>query len=219
MSLEIHSSWKWVLGPELDKPYWHELSSFVADEYGEEMCFPKQENILRAFDVTPFDSVKVVILGQDPYHTPGIATGMCFSIPEGVKVPPSIKNIFKEIKNDIGDVRTQTDLTSWAMQGILLLNCVLTVRAHLPWSHYGKWWEVFTDKVIQTLSSEREHLVFILWGNHAISKASLIDDTKHLVITSSHPSPFSARKSFFGSRPFSRTNGYLRKWGMKEIEW
>lgn len=219
MSVKIHSSWQTALSGEFEKPYWRELTSFVKEEYSKVSCFPKGADIFRAFDLTPFDSVKVVILWQDPYHTPGAAMGMCFSVPNGSKTQPSLGNIFKELSSDVGVIRTQTDLTNWAEQGVLLLNSVLTVENGKPASHQGKWWELFTDEVIRLLSREREHLVFILWGNYAISKKSLIDETKHCIITSPHPSPFSAHKGFLGSRPFSRTNEYLKKWGMQEIEW
>ncbi|MDD5197248.1 MAG: uracil-DNA glycosylase [Candidatus Gracilibacteria bacterium] len=219
MSIGIHPSWQKVLANEFTKPYWRELDSFVKDEYSKNACFPEKENIFRAFDLTPFDTVKVIILGQDPYHTPGAAMGMCFSVPNESKSQPSLGNIFKELAVDMKISRTQKDLTHWAEQGVLLLNSVLTVRSHEAASHQGKGWEIFTDEVIRLLSEKREHLVFILWGNYAISKQSLIDEGKHLIITSPHPSPFSAYKGFFGSRPFSRTNEYLKKWGMKEIEW
>lgn len=219
MSVQIHPSWQTVLADEFAKPYWQELTSFVKEEYSQNTCFPKGADIFRAFDLTPFDKVKVVILGQDPYHTPGAAMGMCFSVPNGSKTQPSLQNIFKELASDVGVTRTETDLTHWAEQGVLLLNSVLTVRAHEAASHQGKGWETFTDEVILLLSERREHLVFILWGNYAISKQSLIDSTKHDIINSPHPSPFSVYRGFFGSRPFSRTNEYLRKWGIKEIEW
>ena len=219
MSIKIHPSWQAVLSNEFEKPYWNELVSFIEEEYSQNICFPKWENIFRAFDLTPFDTVKVVILGQDPYHTPGAAMGMCFSVPDGSKKQPSLANIFKELATDVDITRTQTDLTSWAEQGVLLINSVLTVENGKPASHQGKWWEIFTDEVIRTLSDKREHLVFILWGNYAISKQSLIDSTKHCIFTSPHPSPFSAYKGFFGSRPFSKTNAYLQKWGIQEIKW
>lgn len=220
MSVNIHPSWQKVLKEEFQKSSWPPLTKFVKDEYSKIVCYPKADDIFRAFDLTPFDVVKVVILGQDPYHTPGAAMGMCFSVPnENKKSQPSLQNIFKELKDDMWIVRTRTDLTDWAEQGVLLLNSVLTVRAHEAGSHKGKWWEIFTDAVIRILSEQKEHLVFILWGNYAISKKSLIDEHKHLVITSPHPSPFSVHKGFFGSRPFSRTADYLAKFSKKAIEW
>ena len=219
MSVKIHPSWQWVLSEEFEKPYWQELTSFVKKEYSETICFPKGADIFRAFDLTPFENTKVVILGQDPYHTPGAAMGMCFSVPNGSKTQPSLQNIFKELASDLWTTRTQTNLSDWAEQWVLLLNSVLTVRAHEAASHQKKWWEIFTDEVIRILSEKREHLVFILWGNYAISKKSLIDEKKHHIITSPHPSPFSVHKGFFGSRPFSKTNNYLKEWNMEEIVW
>jgi len=219
MSINIHPSWRAVLEEEFQKPSWQTLVDFVKDEYSKVVCYPKGSDIFRAFNLTPFDQVRVVILGQDPYHTPGAAMGMCFSVPDGSKTQPSLQNIFKELQSDMGIIRTQTDLTDWAEQWILLLNSVLTVRAHEAASHKGKWWEVFTDTIIQILSEKKEHLIFILWGNYAISKKHLIDEQKHLIITSPHPSPFSVHKGFFGSRPFSRANEYLKKFWEKDIEW
>jgi len=219
MSVKIHPSWQAVLANEFEKPYWQKLTSFIKEEYSKNTCFPEWKNIFRTFDTTPFDTVKVVILGQDPYHTPGAAMGMCFSVPDGSKTQPSLQNIFKELKSDLWISRTQTNLIDWAEQGVLLLNSVLTVENGKPASHQWKWWEIFTDEVIRLLSEKREHLVFILWGNYAISKKSLIDGTKHCIITSPHPSPFSVHKGFFGSRPFSATNEYLKKWGIREIGW
>lgn len=219
MSVRIHPSWQAALSSEFEKPYWQELASFVKDEYSKNTCFPKGADIFRAFDLTPFDQVKVVILGQDPYHTPGAAMGMCFSVPDGSRAQPSLQNIFKELATDVGVERTRTDLSDWAEQGVLLLNSVLTVENGKPASHQGRGWETFTDEIIRLLSEKREHLVFILWGNYAVSKKSLIDATKHCIITSPHPSPFSAYKGFFGSRPFSRTNSYLAAHGSGEIRW
>lgn len=220
MSVNIHPSWKSVLSEEFEKSSWHSLTAFVKEEYSKNTCFPKWGDIFRAFELTPFDAVKVVILGQDPYHTPGAAMGLCFSVPKkNNKTQPSLQNIFKELANDTGIKRTKTDLTDWAEQWVLLLNSVLSVRAHEAASHQGRGWEIFTDRIIHLLSEKKEHLVFILWGNYAISKKSLIDEKKHLIITSSHPSPFSAHKGFFGSRPFSRTNEYLKSVGKTEIRW
>jgi uracil-DNA glycosylase len=191
----------------------------VKSEYATTPCFPEAKNIFRAYDTTPFDQVKVVILGQDPYHTPGAAMGLSFSVPDGSKPQPSLRNIFKELESDLSIKREQTDLTDWAEQGVLLLNAVLTVRQWEPASHQGKWWENFTDATIRTLSEKREGIVFILWGNYAIAKKSLIDASKHHIITSPHPSPFSAHNWFFWSWPFSQANAYLRERGQAEIQW
>ncbi|MBP9779640.1 uracil-DNA glycosylase [Candidatus Gracilibacteria bacterium] len=219
MTIKIHSSWQNVLHSEFEKPYWMSLTNFVKEEYSSTRCFPEGKNIFRAFDTTPFDKVKVVILGQDPYHTQGAAMGLSFSVPNGSKPQPSLRNIFKELYSDLGIERTQTDLTDWAEQGVLLLNAVLTVRESVPASHQGKGWENFTDAIIRILSEKREGIVFILWGNFAISKKSLIDSSKHAIITSPHPSPFSAHTGFFGSKPFSQANQYLNENGMESINW
>lgn len=219
MTIHIHPSWHEALAHEFEKPYWHELTAFVKSEYSWAECFPQGKNIFRAYDTTPFDAVRVVILGQDPYHTPGAAMGLSFSVPDGSKPQPSLRNIFKELDRDLSIKREKTDLTDWAEQGVLLLNAVLTVRSWVPASHAGKWWENFTDATIRTLSEKREGIVFILWGNYAIRKSSLIDSSRHHIITSPHPSPFSAHNGFFGSRPFSQTNSYLREQGSAEIQW
>jgi uracil-DNA glycosylase len=219
MTVRIEPSWKEQLQAEFGKPYWDGLTAFVRSEYAAGSCCPPGKNIFRAFDLTPFHRVKVVILGQDPYHTPGAAMGFCFSVPDGNRPQPSLQNIFKEIENDLGIARTRTDLSDWAEAGVFLLNSVLTVRAHEAGSHAGKGWESFTDSAIARLSSECEHLVFILWGSYAISKKAFIDARKHLVITSPHPSPLSAYRGFFGSKPFSRTNDYLISKGKTPIGW
>ncbi len=221
MEVVIESSWKHALKEEFEKPYFIELAEFVKKEYQAGTVYPAPKNIFRAFDLTPFDRVKVVILGQDPYHGPKQAHGLSFSVTEGVRNPPSLQNIFKERENDLGDKSTveNGDLTRWAEQGVLLLNSTLTVRANTAGSHQGKGWEQFTDAVIQKLSDDREHLVFILWGNYARSKKSLIDTLKHDVIESTHPSPFSANNGFFGSRPFSTANKYLEIHGELPIDW
>lgn len=219
MTIKIHPSWYNVLTPEFEKPYWNSLTEFVKNEYLQKKCFPEWKNIFRAFDMTPFDRVKVVILGQDPYHTAGAAMGLSFSIPDGIKPQPSLKNIFKELEWDTGIKRIKTDLTDWAEQWVLLLNSVLTVREWEPASHQKKWWENFTDAAIQALSEWREWIVFILWGNYAIAKKSLIDSSKHHIITSPHPSPFSAHNGFFGSRPFTRANQYLESRWQSGINW
>lgn len=221
MDVVIEPSWKRALHEEFDKPYFKKLADFVKAEYVSTTVYPHPKHIFRAFELTPFDAVKVIILGQDPYHGPAQAHGLSFSVSEGVRTPPSLQNIFKEIETDVG-VSPQTesgDLERWARQGVLLLNATLTVRAHAAGSHQGKGWEQFTDAVIKTLSEEREHIVFILWGNYARSKKSLIDTSKHYVIESPHPSPFSAHGGFFGSKPFSRANAYLVSSGEKEIDW
>jgi uracil-DNA glycosylase len=211
MEVVIEPSWKNKLKDEFEKSYFIELTSFVKQQYLQSAIYPHPENIFRAFDLCPFEKVKVVILGQDPYHGKGQANGLCFGVDEHMPLPPSLKNIFKEIESDIGIPITNRDgdLSRWAKQGMLLLNSTLTVDAGLAGSHQGKGWEQFTDAVIAKLSQEREHLVFILWGNYAKAKGAHIDRAKHLVIESPHPSPFSAYSGFFGSRPFSKTNEYL----------
>lgn len=221
MEVEIEPSWKEALAGEFDTPYFKELADFVRDEYKSATVYPPPKFIFRAFELCPFDKVKVVILGQDPYHGPGQANGLSFAVKDGMTVPPSLRNIFKEIEADIGEPMKNRsgDLERWAKQGVLLLNATLTVRASSPGSHQNKGWEQFTDAVIQTLSEKREHLVFILWGNYARGKKPLIDSTKHKVIESPHPSPFSAHNGFFGSKPFSKTNAYLREHGEVPIDW
>jgi uracil-DNA glycosylase len=219
MAVRIHPSWQAALAPEFEKPYWEELTAFVKAEYAVGPCFPAGKAIFKAFDTTPFDQVKVVILGQDPYHTPGAAMGLSFSVPQGHRPQPSLQNIFKELATDVGHSRTNPDLTEWAEQGVLLLNAVLTVRQGSPASHAGKGWEKLTDAAISALSVQREGVVFVLWGAYAMGKRSLIDASRHHLITSPHPSPFSAYKGFFGSQPFSRANAYLMKQGREPIRW
>ncbi|MDR7047748.1 uracil-DNA glycosylase [Duganella sp. 3397] len=219
MTVRIEPSWKAHLQDQFEQPYWQALTEFVKDEYAAGPCCPAGKDIFRAFDLTPFDDVKVVILGQDPYHTPGAAMGFCFSVPDGNRPQPSLQNIFQELRDDVGVERRHTDLTDWAEQGVFLLNSVLTVRARQAGSHANKGWETFTDSAIARLSDQRDGLVFILWGSYAIAKRALIDTGKHLVLTSPHPSPFSARKGFFGSKPFSRTNDYLAAHGKEPIRW
>ena len=217
----IEQSWKEKLEDEFGKPYMQRLIAFVEEEYKKGEVYPEQENIFRAFELTPFDAVKVVILGQDPYHGAGQATGLSFGVPGETKLPPSLRNIYKELKTDL-EIETKGrvgDLSPWATQGVLLLNATLTVRAGAPGSHQKKGWEEFTDAVIQTLSNEREHLVFILWGAYARNKGRYIDRTKHHIIESTHPSPFSANNGFFGSKPFSATNTYLTEQGIAPIAW
>lgn len=219
MSVRIEPSWKLQLQQEFEQPYWQTLTAFVRAEYAAGPCCPPGRDIFRAFDLTPFDDVKVVILGQDPYHTPGAAMGFCFSVPDGNRPQPSLQNIFQELRDDLGVQRRQTDLSDWAQQGVFLLNSVLTVRARQAGSHAGRGWESFTDSAIARLSAQRDGLVFILWGSYAIAKRALIDTAKHLVITSPHPSPFSAHKGFFGSKPFSRANAYLAAQGKLPVTW
>ncbi len=215
----LTTSWYTALAWEFEKPYWAELMNFVEREYSQSVCFPEEKNIFRAFEMTQFEDITVVILGQDPYHTAGAAMGLSFSVPNGSKTQPSLRNILKELASDIWVQRTRTDLTDWAEQWILLLNAVLTVRQWEPASHQKMGWEDFTDATITALSRHREGIVFILWGNYAIAKKSLIDESRHHVITSPHPSPFSAYSWFWGSRPFSRTNTYLREHLSTEIVW
>lgn len=218
--VKIESSWKKALQEEFKKPYFKELSEFVRTEYLSAKVFPPPKFIFHAFELCPFDAVKVVILGQDPYHGDGQAHGLSFSVREKVRMPPSLQNIYKEMVNDIGGAMPKHgNLEHLAKQGVLLLNATLTVRAHTPTSHQGKGWEQFTDAVIKTLSEKKEHLVFLLWGNYAKEKRELIDFEKHLVLESAHPSPFSAYHGFFGNKHFSKTNTYLKRHGKTETKW
>ena len=220
MKVKIEDSWQQHLGEEFDKPYFEALAAFVRSEYARTTCYPPGNLIFNAFNLCPFDKVKVVLTGQDPYHEPGQAQGLCFSVNDGVQFPPSLVNIFKEIQSDIGTpIPLSGSLVRWAEQGVLLLNATLTVRAHEAASHQRRGWEEFTDAVIKKLSSEREHLVFILWGSYAQSKERLIDTSRHLVLKSAHPSPLSAYRGFFGNHHFSLTNMYLQKQGMQPITW
>ncbi len=221
MKVNIETHWKKILKNEFQKPYFHNLVSFIKDEYRQYTCYPKGKDIFNAFNLTPFPEVKVVIIGQDPYHGPGQAHGLCFSVQEGVPKPPSLENIFKAIEQDVGTPTPKSgDLTRWATQGVLLLNATLTVRAHEAGSHQGKGWESFTNAVIAHLSEESEHLVFLLWGGFAKRKSTLIDKQKHLVLTSGHPSPLSANRGYwFGHQHFSEANAYLKKHQKKEIIW
>jgi uracil-DNA glycosylase len=221
MEVKIEQSWKKELADEFSKSYFEELTAFVKKEYQEEAIYPAPKNIFRAFDLCPFDRVKVVILGQDPYHGERQANGLSFAVEKGVRLPPSLQNIFKEIESDLGQplVHSDGDLSRWAEQGVLLLNATLTVRAHQAGSHQDRGWELFTDAVIRALSEKREHLVFILWGNYAKNKGAHIDRKKHLVIESPHPSPFSVHSGFFGSKPFSKANDYLEAHGEAPIDW
>lgn len=217
----MHSSWKPVLNEEFEKPYFKELIDFVKSEYTTKVCYPKGGQIFSAFDHCHFDQVKVVIIGQDPYHGPNQANGLCFSVNDGIPFPPSLQNIFKEIETDLNKPMPKTgNLERWADQGVFLLNATLTVRQSEAGSHQGKGWEKFTDAVIKQISAEKENVVFLLWGGFAQKKAALIDASKHHILKSGHPSPLSANRGFwFGNRHFSQTNEFLKSKGMKEIEW
>ena len=220
MDVKIEQSWKQQLQDEFEKPYFIQLTEFVRSEYQTQKIYPPAKLIFNAFDQCPFDQVKVVILGQDPYHGPGQAHGLCFSVNDGVDFPPSLRNIFKEIKDDTGaPIPSGGNLERWAKQGVLLLNATLTVRAHLAGSHQKKGWEQFTDAVIHLVADRLEHVVFILWGNYAISKAGFVDQQKHLVLQSVHPSPLSASRGFFGNHQFSKANKYLLEHGKEPIVW
>ncbi|MBU2913088.1 uracil-DNA glycosylase [Reichenbachiella agariperforans] len=220
MNVNIHESWKEQLQKEFQKTYFQELTKFVKSEYKNHKVYPRPAYILNAFEFSPFDTTKVIIIGQDPYHGDGQAHGLCFSVNRDVKIPPSLRNIYKEIHDDVGTtIPTHGNLEHWAKQGVLMLNATLTVRAHTPGSHQNKGWETFTDAVIQTLSDQKENLVFLLWGAYAQKKGSIIDTSKHLVLESAHPSPFAAHRGFFGNRHFSKTNQYLKEKGLPEIYW
>ena len=220
MNVRIDPSWQQHLQQEFDKPYFKELTDFVRAEYAAHTVYPAGRNIFSAFDLCPFDRVKVVIIGQDPYHEPGQAHGLCFSVQDGTPFPPSLRNIFKEISDDLGrPVPPSGDLTRWARQGVLLLNATLTVRAGMAGSHQGHGWEQFTDAVIRELNSARTGLVFILWGGYAKKKGAIIDLGRHLVLSSAQPSPLSAYNGFFGNHHFSLTNEWLTAHGQTPIEW
>ena len=218
--MNLDPIWREKLVTESKKPYFQELTAFVEAEYLSQTIFPPQEEIFRAFDFCDFNTLKVVILGQDPYHRPSQANGLCFSVRDGIRMPPSLKNIFKEIQKDLNKpIPESGNLERWAKQGVLLLNATLTVRAYAAGSHQKKGWETFTDAVIEKISDEKENVVFILWGAYAQQKGAIIDCSKHHVLMSAHPSPFSANRGFFGGKHFSKTNEYLRSRGLKEIEW
>lgn len=221
MSIVLEKSWKEILAPEFSKTYMNELRNFLKTEQAQHQVFPPNKFIFNAFEHTPFYEVKAVILGQDPYHNIGQAHGLSFSVQPGIAIPPSLRNMYIELSSDIPGFKIPNHgtLTKWADQGVLLLNAVLTVRAHMAASHQRKGWEIFTDMVIKELAQRREGIVFILWGNYAKQKAKLIDSSKHLIITSAHPSPLSAHNGFFGSKPFSKTNEYLIKQGKTPIDW
>jgi uracil-DNA glycosylase len=220
MNITLHDSWKTVLAPEFEKEYFQTLTEVVRKKYLAGGVFPPPKLVFNALELCPFENVRVVLLGQDPYHGRGQAHGLSFSVPEGVKIPPSLQNIYKEITSDIGkNIPSNGNLERWAVQGVLLLNATLTVEENKPGSHQGLGWERFTDAIIQKISNEREHVVFLLWGNYARAKKALIDTNKHLVLEAPHPSPFSAYTGFFGSRHFSQTNSYLKTHGEVEIDW
>ena len=220
MNVQIEESWKKQLQPEFEKDYFIKLTDYVRSEYKRTQIFPPGKLIFNAFNLCPFDKTKVVIIGQDPYHGPGQAHGLCFSVNDGVPFPPSLKNIFKEIQDDLGiPVPESGNLTRWANQGVLLLNATLTVRAHQAGSHQKKGWEEFTDAAIRALAEQREHLVFILWGAYAQKKGAFIDRNKHLVLVSAHPSPLSAYNGFFKNKHFSQANEYLVAHGMEPVCW
>ncbi|MDH6313764.1 uracil-DNA glycosylase [Parabacteroides sp. PFB2-10] len=220
MNVKIEQSWKERLMPEFEKDYFRQLTDFVRTEYKQTTIYPPGSAIFNAFAHCPFDKVKVVILGQDPYHEPRQAHGLCFSVQDGVSFPPSLVNIFKELQSDLNVLPPSTgNLTRWADQGVLLLNATLTVRAHQAGSHQNRGWETFTDAVIHRLTEERDHIVYILWGSYAQRKGAFIDTTRNLVLKSAHPSPLSSYRGFFGSKPFSRTNDYLIATGQEPIRW
>ena len=220
MDVKIEESWKNQLQDEFEKPYFKQLTEFVRTEYATQTIYPPAKLIFNAFEQCPFDQVKVVILGQDPYHGLGQAHGLCFSVNDGVDFPPSLRNIFKEIQDDTGaPIPTSGNLERWAKQGVLLLNATLTVRAHTAGSHQKKGWEQFTDAVIHLVADRLENVVFILWGNYAISKGEFVDPRKHLVLKSVHPSPLSAHRGFFGNKQFSTTNKYLLEHGKEPVKW
>ncbi|MET0758885.1 MAG: uracil-DNA glycosylase [Flavobacterium sp.] len=222
MKINLNNSWQTILSDEIQKPYFHDLMNFIDKEYTEHTCFPPKELIFAAFEYCSFKDLKVVIIGQDPYHGDGEANGLCFSVNDGVKIPPSLRNIFREVNDDLGKIffPTSGNLERWAKQGVLLLNASLTVIKDNPNSHKHLKWNIFTDAVIQKISDEKENVVFLLWGNFAHKKGLKIDRTKHLVLESGHPSPMSANQGkWFGNKHFSQTNQYLKSKGISEIDW
>ena len=220
MHVTINESWKARLATEFDKPYFHQLVDFVKSEYNQYKVYPPGKQIFSAFDHCSFEETRVVIIGQDPYHGEGQANGLCFSVSEGIRTPPSLVNIFKEIADNLSKpIPTSGNLERWANQGVLLLNATLTVRASSPGSHQNKGWEEFTDAVIRVLNEEKENLVFMLWGAYAQKKGAIIDREKHLVLESAHPSPFAAHRGFFGNKHFSKCNAYLEENGLKPVDW
>lgn len=220
MAVRVEEGWREALADQWEAPYFGELARFVHDEYRNGTVYPPASQVFAAFDACPFEDVRVVILGQDPYHGPGQANGLCFSVNPGVRMPPSLVNIFREVSDDTGaPFPADGNLDRWARQGVLLLNATLTVREHLAGSHQRRGWETFTDAAIKALSDRREHIVFLLWGSYAISKRGLVDETRHLVLTSPHPSPLSAHRGFFGNHHFSRSNRYLSLHGLQPVKW
>jgi uracil-DNA glycosylase len=220
MQPQLPASWQSLLADEFDKPYFHSLRAFVERERQEHTVFPPEHEVFSALQLTPYDEVNVLLLGQDPYHDENQAHGLCFSVRPGIKPPPSLKNIFKELRDDLGcTIPNNGYLVPWARQGILLLNAVLTVRAHEPNSHKNKGWETFTDSVIRAVNNKQSSVVFVLWGSYAQKKRDLIDTTRHTIIEGVHPSPLSAKRGFFGSKPFSRINDVLRQSGKPAIDW
>ncbi|MBW6459506.1 MAG: uracil-DNA glycosylase [Bacteroidales bacterium] len=220
MNPRIEESWKEILHDEFESQYFLDLSRFIREEVRKYTIYPPGSQIFSTFNLTPFNRVKVVILGQDPYHGPGQAHGLCFSVPAGIPHPPSLVNIFKELEQDLGSAVPQSgDLSRWASQGVLLINAILTVRANEPTSHQNKGWEKFTDAVIRNLSEKRKNLVFLLWGNYARAKENLIDANSHFILKAAHPSPLSANRGFFGCRHFSETNKILNELGLNGIDW
>lgn len=220
MEVKIAEDWKRILQPEFDKPYFEELTGFVRSEYASQRIFPQGRNIFRAFDKCPFDRLNVVIIGQDPYHGDGQANGLCFSVNDGVAFPPSLQNIFQEVHDDVGaPVPISGNLDRWAEQGVLLLNSVLTVRAHEAASHGGRGWEQFTDAVVRAIAERKDGVVYMLWGSYAQRKGAIADPTRNLILKSVHPSPLSAYRGFFGSKHFSQANAYLTSRGKEPIVW
>ena len=218
--VKIHPSWKKVISEEFNKEYFEKLTQFIKKEYSGKTIYPEGKNIFRAFELCPFEEVKVVIIGQDPYHGPKQANGLCFSVNDEIPLPPSLQNIYKEIETDLGVTRpTKGNLDNWARQGVLLLNATLTVRANTPGSHQKQGWEQFTDAVIKTISDKKENIVFLLWGKYAQDKGAKIDSKKHHILSAPHPSPFSAHSGFFGCKHFSKTNTYLKSIGENPIDW
>ena len=218
--VRMAEDWKALLAEEVDKPYFNDLVRFVKEEYAQGVVYPSGANIFRAFDKCPFERLKVVIIGQDPYHGPNQANGLCFSVNDGVAFPPSLQNIFKEVSSDIGvAMPTSGNLDRWAEQGVLLLNAVLTVRAHNAASHAGRGWEQFTDAVVRTVAERKQGVVYMLWGSYAQRKGAIVDGSKNLILKSVHPSPLSAYRGFFGCRHFSLANGYLKQLGKEPICW
>lgn len=220
MEVKIAQDWKEILAPEFEKPYFEELTHFVRDEYATHRIYPRGSNIFRAFDKCPFEKLKVVIIGQDPYHGVGQANGLCFSVDDGVQFPPSLQNIFKEVSEDVGaQIPSSGNLDRWAEQGVLLLNAVLTVRAHQAASHAGRGWEQFTDAVVRAIAQKKEGVVYMLWGNYAQKKGQIADPQRNLILKSVHPSPLSVYRGFFGCKHFSQANAYLQSVGKTPIEW